>query len=83
MEGGTRLLLRPSWTHLGENDLRVVPDCHMVQLDRDPEGHIDGEAPLAQVFELHQGRTGDQAPDPVPHNSWTQPPHSLQPSTPE
>lgn len=49
----------PSWTHLGEDDLGLIPYGHLVELDRDPEDHTDGGAPLAQVVELCQKRGGE------------------------
>lgn len=55
-EGGVRTLLKPSWAYLGKGDLEVVPHSHLVQLDRHPEDHNDGEAPLSQVVDLHSGK---------------------------
>lgn len=49
----------PSWTHLGEDDLGLIPYGHLVELDRDPEDHTDGGAPLAQVVELRQKGGGE------------------------
>lgn len=37
----------------------MIPYGHLVKLDRDPEDHTDGEAPLAQVVELHQKGGGE------------------------
>lgn len=34
----------------------MIPYGHLVELDRDPEDHTDGKAPLAQVVELRQKR---------------------------
>lgn len=46
------LILRPSWAYLGEDELRLIPHGHLVQLDGYPKDHTDGDAPLPQVVEL-------------------------------